>query len=262
MSALSKTKLAVRIVDFLARHEGVSCKPFATDQTGETGRVLLDAGNRRSMLANAEAVDALAKAGLLHCQGSKIHLTAVGKARARRARAIADGAADRGFTAQHRSIRKDRAKVDGETSDVTVNDNESPLAKLRLRKMTNDEPWIDDAAYAAGERLRLDFTRAHLMQKVTSSWDPTAGSRLKGNAGGKVELGHSALDARARLEAVRRHLGDDLCGVALDVCCYLKGLQTVEAERHWPPRSAKLMLRTALGILADHYGTRAGNPPL
>ncbi|WP_156798483.1 DUF6456 domain-containing protein [Ahrensia sp. R2A130] len=198
-------------------------------------------------------------ADVLRLDGSDISLTAIGKARARRAKAVLDGARDGGFAEQHQKRRATNINVNGATTSVCVDDHESPLSRLRLRKGKDGAPWIDDAAYAAGERLRLDFTRAQLMQKVTSSWDPTSGSRQRGGAGGKAELGDNAIDARARLEAVRRQLGDDLCGVALDVCCYLKGLQTVERERSWPPRSAKLMLRTALVILSNHYGTKAGH---
>ncbi|WP_431322771.1 DUF6456 domain-containing protein [Rhizobium sp. YTU87027] len=51
-------------------------------------------------------------------------------------------------------------------------------------------------------------------------------------------------------------MGPELAGVALDVCCFMKGLEAVERERQWPVRSAKLMLRTALMALSRHY-----NPP-
>ncbi|HEX2146380.1 MAG TPA: DUF6456 domain-containing protein [Pseudorhizobium sp.] len=48
-------------------------------------------------------------------------------------------------------------------------------------------------------------------------------------------------------------MGPELAGVAVDVCCFSKGLETVERERQWPVRSGKLMLRTALLALSRHY---------
>lgn len=48
-------------------------------------------------------------------------------------------------------------------------------------------------------------------------------------------------------------MGPELSGVALDVCCFMKGLELVERERQWPARSAKLMLKTALLALHRYY---------
>ena len=78
----------------------------------------------------------------------------------------------------------------------------------------------------------------------------------------QADLSDNALDARSRLEQAVAVLGPDLSGVVLDVCCFLKGLEGIERERRWPPRSAKLMLRTGLDLLAAHYGTRAGRAGL
>ena len=137
---------------------------------------------------------------------------------------------------------------------VTVNANESPLTRLMAIKTKAGKPWLEADAFNAAERLRIDFTRGQFLQRVTSSWDPTTSSQSTGGAGGMAELSDLAMDARKRVERALQIVGPELAGVLTDVCCYLKGLQTVERERNWPPRSAKLMLRVALDLLARHYG--------
>ena len=71
-----------------------------------------------------------------------------------------------------------------------------------------------------------------------------------------ADLTDSAIAARVAVNRALEAMGPELAGVALDVCCFMKGLETVERERQWPVRSAKLMLRTALMALSRHY-----NPP-
>ncbi|MDA8870837.1 DUF6456 domain-containing protein [Rhizobiaceae bacterium] len=171
-----------------------------------------------------------------------------------------DAAPDDAFVAQHRSMRRTSITVDGTTSDVRVNDNESPLFRLRNARDRNGTPWLSSEAFEAGERLRRDFDRAHLEPAITSRWNP-GGTRGGGVRNGEVNLAHSALAARDCLPAMRMTLGPELSGVALDICGYLKDLEQAKRERIWPLRFAKLMLRTALDMLAGHYGTVAGITP-
>ena len=102
---------------------------------------------------------------------------------------------------------------------------------------------------------RADFARGHLQPKITASWEPRLSQRGKGEAGGKVDLTESAMAARTRVNRAIEAMGPELSGVALDICCFEKGLELVERERGWPVRSAKLMLRTALLALARHYAS-------
>lgn len=97
------------------------------------------------------------------------------------------------------------------------------------------------------------------MHNVSSNWDVSlAGSHKPGGCSSGPDLSASALDARKRFNRAMEFVGPDLAGVLTDVCCYLKGLETVEREQRWPARSAKLLLRTGLGLLVRYYGTEAG----
>jgi hypothetical protein len=132
---------------------------------------------------------------------------------------------------------------------LTLNLSESPLARLA-------QPDAAGAAYLlphqveAGERFRRLFERAGLQARVTMSYGPKTGSN--GSAIG--DLSDMAVDARRDLDSLSQALPLECVGVLFDVCAYLKGLQTVELERGWPRRSAKLVLRIALEQLAAYFG--------
>ena len=136
---------------------------------------------------------------------------------------------------------------------VTVNLAESPLSRLHARKDARGQSFIDEAQFRAGERLRRDFECAGLQPRISANWiaSVATGSR---SGPAQADISDFAIDARRRLEAATQAIGPELAGIATDVCCFLKGLETVERERGWPPRSAKLMLRTALQMLVRHYG--------
>lgn len=136
---------------------------------------------------------------------------------------------------------------------VQLNLDESPLASLARLRDKSGAAFLPQEAIAAGERLHKDFMRAQLQPRITQSFAPKVDISTQG---GGSNLSDTAIAARIRFNKAIDAMGPDLHGVAVDVCCFAKGLEMVEHERGWPQRSAKLMLRTALLALHRHY-----NPP-
>ena len=172
-------------------------------------------------------------------------------------RALVEGDDDERFGGQHREIAVESVEVEGARQPVRRNLSESPLSALARIRDRNGASFLPEEAIAAGERLLADFTRAQLQPRVTASWEPRLASRGKGQAGGQAEIAESAMAARDRFSRAVEAMGPELAGVAVDVCCFSKGLELVERERQWPVRSAKLMLRAALLALARHYAPPA-----
>jgi hypothetical protein len=158
------------------------------------------------------------------------------------------------FRAQHLSLSVHEIMTEEGFARVTVNDGESPLAWLARRKGRDGRAMIDGNQFVAGERLRADFTRAHLAPRVTSSWSGLA--RTRGSGGGAGEMTDLVVASRQRVRNALQACGPEFAGVLMDVCCFLRGLEDVERERGWPPRSAKVVLQLALDRLARHYGLR------
>lgn len=188
--------------------------------------------------------------GLAADVGGRILLTSAGAARLRRLDAAAAG--NPPWIAQHTLLRAAGAR-DGAGAGAMIDDGESPLAWLRRRKDKNGQPLIDAAAFAAGERLRADITRAGVLPRTTADWSALGGPGPS-RTGGPAEALHGTIAARQRLDHAIAAVGSDFAGLLLDVCGFLKGLETVEVERGWPARSAKVVLVMALRRLADHYG--------
>ncbi|MEF2551778.1 DUF6456 domain-containing protein [Aurantimonas sp. A2-1-M11] len=134
---------------------------------------------------------------------------------------------------------------------MRFNDEESPLARLAKRRDRGGAPFLTAEEVEAGERLRRDFTRGQMMPGISQRWD--AQPRAKGGRGAG-DLSDSAIDARRRVDDAIGAVGPELSGVLLDFCCILKGMETIERERQWPVRSAKILLKAGVGVLARHYG--------
>jgi hypothetical protein len=128
-----------------------------------------------------------------------------------------------------------------------------PARLARPPQGRDGKPLIDAAQFAAGERLRADFTRAGLTPRVTANWiAPVAQGRR--SSGSPAAFADAVLAAKDRIERALAAVGNDFGGLLLDVCCFLKGLETVERERLWPPRTGRIVLGLALDRLAAHYG--------
>ena len=199
-------------------------------------------------LVSADLVgDALRRGWIAHRDG-RCCLTAAGAAWVRRQLASGDQ-----FRAQHQQLVA--RPLDEPRGPALINDAESPLGWLARRKDKSGVALITAAQFDAGERLRADFTFAHMMPRVTASWDPAGGGgRRSGSApGAGCELRDNVVAAKERVKRALRAVGPELSGILVDVCCHLKGLEDVEHRHGWPQRSAKLILQLALTALARHY---------
>jgi hypothetical protein len=166
------------------------------------------------------------------------------------------------FRGQHLGVTRREIATDHGRATVTMDDGESPLAWLARRRGRDGRSLIEPHQLQAGERLRADFTRAHMMPRTTSNWSsPVSGGRGAGSerAGMFTE---TTIAARQRVRLALDNVGPEFAGLLLDVCCFLKGLADIERERAWPSRSAKVVLQLSLDRLARHYGfvTEAHGP--
>jgi hypothetical protein len=168
---------------------------------------------------------------------------------------LADAGALDPFLRQHLVLSRRAVETETGPTEVFVDDGESPLIWLARRKGRDGRPLIEPVQLQAGERLRAEFTRAHLMPRVTSNWNAavTDGRRSSGPA----MFTDTVIAARQRVRHALDAVGPEFSGLLLDVCCFLKRLEDVERERSWPLRSAKVVLQLALDRLARHYGLRA-----
>lgn len=237
-----------RVLTLLAKG-AAECEPAAT-----AGKMLLENDRNDRIAVGAEVLAALSRQGLVVCVGRAMRLTPEGQAAARREESPVDP-----FQSQHREL--DTATVDTAAGQhaALINISESPLGQLARRKTKAGKPFLNGSEFVAGERLRADYTRGQIMPRMGANWVASVSSGKRSAGGGLAELTDAALAARQRVDRAIDAVGPELSGVLIDVCCFLKGLELVEAERGWPTRSAKVMLKSALGVLARHYNPRAGS---
>ncbi len=122
---------------------------------------------------------------------------------------------------------------------------DSPLQALARRRDRDGKPFLDRAQVAAGEQLREDFELGQIAAAGASPWDP-----LQGLGSAAAETAAPVAAPRARVERAMADLGPGLADVALRVCCYLEGLETLEKRMDWSAPIRKIVLRIALQRLA------------
>lgn len=189
------------------------------------------------------------KRGLVLARDNRIFVTTEARSFLRRYLAAREEA----FLDQHRTVEIAEIRHGDSVEHVRVNGTSSPLSSLARLRDSAGAAWFPGDALSAGERLSRDFLFANLQPKITPSYEPRLGNRTGAAPGAGVEMKDSVVAARMRVSRAVEALGPELSGVALDICCFEKGLELVERERQWPARSAKLMLKTALLQLHRHY---------
>lgn len=133
---------------------------------------------------------------------------------------------------------------------VTVNIAESPLGWLFARG------HLSQRQFDAGERLRFDYERGQLSQRVTMAWDAAPVARGLGGAGQPPDPSGSQLDAKARFQSAIDRAGPGLADILLRIVCAGEGMRDAETALGWPARAGKLVLTLALDRVADHYRIR------
>lgn len=215
--------------------------PARIEPTAQPGVMLLN-NSKGTVTAACAVLQRMATEGSIERSGDIVSLSEAGVA------ANARGGGD--SRRQHRELA---TIILADGTSAAINLAESPLGQLARRKDKGGSVFLSRAEVDAGERLRADFTRGMMMPRLGANWEASVATRRRGGAGGSVELTDAALAARRRVDRALTAVGPELSGLLVDVCCFLKGLETVERERAWPTRSAKMLLKTALGMLARHY---------
>lgn len=136
------------------------------------------------------------------------------------------------------------------TRSVTVNRAESPLGWLLAHG------HVTRRQYEAGERLRFDWERAQLGQRVTMAWDAAPIAKGRGGASPAIDLDGSQIDAKRRFEAAVETAGPGLSDILWRIVCAGEGMREAETALGWPARAGKLVLTLALDRVADYYRIR------
>jgi hypothetical protein len=149
----------------------------------------------------------------------------------------------------------------GRPVTAAVNETECPLGWLRWRKNRDGRPLVGEEQFAAAEKLRTDYTLAQFEQRITIDWDAPLSRLACSWQSTDLRISRAAIAARERLFAALDHVGPELSGILLEVCCMAGGIENAERLLGLPRRSGKAILEIALTRLARHYGLLPDDAP-
>ena len=242
----SSDRISARLIRALIEDPQVRLRKAADDEFMLVGSKTA----RLGPIGSATVADLLAS-GLLVMDGENLYRTST----VARSWLVRRKTQDMAFKAQHAELECSAPPGGEGKHTVLINRNESPVGQLARRCDRSGKPLLQPFQVAAAERLRADFERGQLQPAITANWSATVSPRRRsGGSGGIADLTDVALAARARIDHAIIKVGPEFSGILIDACCFLKGLETIERERLWPARSAKLVLQLALAALARHYG--------
>lgn len=150
--------------------------------------------------------------------------------------------------------RKRFIDADGHIAQRDVNLAESPLARWMKPDRRTGTSWLTPEEFEAGERLRADYHRSVLADRITSDWDGYLAPVRSGRPRAREAAPLSAQDAKDRVMSALAAAGPGLDRIVSAVCLRETGLEAAEQADNWPRRSGKAMLKLALQRLAIHYG--------
>lgn len=144
--------------------------------------------------------------------------------------------------------------ADGRTQTRCVNLADSPLSRWFKPDPKTGQSWLSDTEFEAGERLRADYHRSVLSDRVTPNWEGYLAPVSRRSGGGSDDAPVSAMAARDRVYQALDFVGPGLDRILSAVCLNENGLEAVEQAESWPRRSGKAILKVGLQRLAVHYG--------
>ena len=169
---------------------------------------------------------------------------------------------DVAFQDQHRD--RDASTIETGTGSADGRRSTWPnrrSAMLMRRKAKDGAPFLSRGEFEAGERLRADYhARPASCRASAPTGTPAFASARRGGGGAARPDRRGARRAAAGRARDRRGRAGTV-GRA-DRCLLLPERSgTVERERGWPVRSAKIVLKTALGALAPPLRSAAERGP-